>query len=378
MDVVGANQSRLADVEPREKVEELHRNADRHARFAVQYAVACGTELLIQKEKLGHGKFGPWLLTLSFSERQAQRYMQGALIVAANPTRVSEVESLRELLESDKPPAPRATPTPLRIVPPPAPMQVTVRAPEDRVIEVEARLVREEPPTAMTVATVMPLAVVAPHIESVPSGPITVAEVLGALGPHLDELEAHGRQSQDRISPSSVATEAMVIRRKLQLLAMEDRAALPNIAKHGGWLFDKLVQKGVEARLKEMGVIPDDVRSSHHRLHDGTILKPEPIVVCGETVFPSKTSRLTYARAYTWAQHCHEVLTTMPRDSSARTIGMHIAHLGKKIAREHQDIGAFINTIGVGIQARGGDPKDRDRWIDMEGFHHRIAKEGRR
>jgi N6-adenosine-specific RNA methylase IME4 len=69
----------LAVVEPQQqKIEQLHALASSSACNAVQYAIACGEELLTVKASVGHGRFGEWCNGLSFSYDTARKYMQAA------------------------------------------------------------------------------------------------------------------------------------------------------------------------------------------------------------------------------------------------------------------------------------------------------------
>jgi hypothetical protein len=83
-----------------------HQAAFAAASDAVQHAVRCGELLLKAKAEIKHGEFGAYCKkTLPFDERTAQRYMQAATWAAANPTRVSDMGSLRNLLTTAAPPS---------------------------------------------------------------------------------------------------------------------------------------------------------------------------------------------------------------------------------------------------------------------------------
>jgi Protein of unknown function (DUF3102) len=61
------------------RINEHHRQAIAHAREALHHAKRCGDLLLIEKAKLGHGEWLPWLAAnVEISERQVQRYMHVA------------------------------------------------------------------------------------------------------------------------------------------------------------------------------------------------------------------------------------------------------------------------------------------------------------
>jgi Protein of unknown function (DUF3102) len=72
----------MPEIQPSIAIElnKLHELAIGTARQAVSYAKQAGELLLQVKEKLPHGKFGPWCETnTSLSERTCQRYMAVAL-----------------------------------------------------------------------------------------------------------------------------------------------------------------------------------------------------------------------------------------------------------------------------------------------------------
>lgn len=88
-----------------------HEAAFAAADDAVRKAIHCGDLLLKAKAEIKHGDFGAYVKTLPFGERMAQRYMQAATWAAANPTRVSDMGSLRNLLTTAAPPSSKPKPT---------------------------------------------------------------------------------------------------------------------------------------------------------------------------------------------------------------------------------------------------------------------------
>lgn len=75
-----------------------HEAAIASAEDAVRRAIHCGELLLKVKSECKHGSFGTYCKSLPFGDRMVQRYMQAAAWAKSNPTRVSEIASLRGLL----------------------------------------------------------------------------------------------------------------------------------------------------------------------------------------------------------------------------------------------------------------------------------------
>jgi site-specific DNA-methyltransferase (adenine-specific) len=86
-----------------QSVEELHRLARESASNTVQYAIACGQELMRVKASLPHGQFGRWCEGLTFSYQTANAYMKVAK-ATPNLQRARDLEStsLRGLLSAIK------------------------------------------------------------------------------------------------------------------------------------------------------------------------------------------------------------------------------------------------------------------------------------
>jgi N6-adenosine-specific RNA methylase IME4 len=82
------------------RIESLHKLATESAGNAVEYAIACGRELIAVKASLGHGNFGRWCEQLSFSHETRAAYMRAAR--APQISSASEISSIRGLLSELK------------------------------------------------------------------------------------------------------------------------------------------------------------------------------------------------------------------------------------------------------------------------------------
>lgn len=89
------------------------------ARSAVEHAIRAGRLLIEAKGSLGHGKFLSWIEAhCDFGERMAQRYMKAARWRELNPTRETDLLSLRDVMaevaspprDPDPDPEPEASP----------------------------------------------------------------------------------------------------------------------------------------------------------------------------------------------------------------------------------------------------------------------------
>ena len=83
-----------------QRVEELHMLSTQSAVSTVQYAIACGEELMRIKASVGHGNFGRWCGGLSFGYRTAAAYMKAAKI-APNLQHAADL-TLRGILAAGK------------------------------------------------------------------------------------------------------------------------------------------------------------------------------------------------------------------------------------------------------------------------------------
>jgi hypothetical protein len=108
---------------------------------------------------------------------------------------------------------------------------------------------------------------------------------------------------------------------------------------------------------------------------DGTILRPEPIYVCGQRLFPAETrGKLSYVEAYTHTHDCREWVKQMISTSSVQEIGMHLAHRGLIIQRFYdKDLGGFLSALGTAIRANG-ESISPELWFKLEPFKNSTTR----
>lgn len=153
-------------------------------------------------------------------------------------------------------------------------------------------------------------------------------------------------------------------------------------AAKNGWTYDELIGEINGRHVARKGAEPESwtrpARLVEHKgelpaaatLADGTALQPKPIVICGEQVYPFAGRELPYEDAYLWAHICRDL--ARDHQGGVREVGDQIAHLGKLYERHHQQCGAFICAIGIGIKARGGQI-DKAQWFSMETLKQKTA-----
>jgi hypothetical protein len=125
-----------------------HEAAFAAADDAVRKAIQCGELLLKAKAEVQHGDFGAFCKALPFGERMAQRYMQAASWTKSNPTRVSEMGSLRGLLTTAAPPnKPKATTSATPVLKTKAQRQLAEELKDPQAVAVMVGAALEEPLT---------------------------------------------------------------------------------------------------------------------------------------------------------------------------------------------------------------------------------------
>jgi len=69
--------AKVEDADPASEITRLHGEIESSLNRSVERAIRIGELLLAEKQRLGHGKFLPWIKSsLPFTERTAQKYMQ--------------------------------------------------------------------------------------------------------------------------------------------------------------------------------------------------------------------------------------------------------------------------------------------------------------
>lgn len=322
-----------------------HKAAQDHQRQSVEHAIRCGELLLQAKTQVGHGGWTTWLaVNVKFSETAARGYMRLAGIDETKRQRVADL-TLREALNCVSRPY----------------AGINKR--------IEKRAVRELAGERASAGHSVPV-ILDGELVNVEREPAPHRPTQNQPEPPAKNAAKHGGPQQAERNERFVA------------LALHDRDAWEHTIRMMNQCmslaemerFLELFTARIEWRRKmdaKRTEVPETMTlRSVAALADGTELHPQPIIVCGEQVFPQEyLHNLTYQEAYMYAHLCRELVKEI--SGSVKEVGMAIAHIGRNLARQFPDLGAYISAIGTRIQARGGEV-EKGEWFRLESWRQKT------
>jgi hypothetical protein len=114
------------------------------------------------------------------------------------------------------------------------------------------------------------------------------------------------------------------------------------------------------------------------RLADGTVLKPRPIMVCGQQIWPR--SGVDYADVFMVIHYIEQCLMPLYREQTPETIGRDIATMGTHFWMRHDGrwpkIAEIFSAVGVAIRVGNRkNPQPRELWfMEIEPWRQKFAE----